>query len=392
MFPKSFSASALRVAALCPSRYVAEIYNKSEKISNDAAGLGTVVHNTLEQFVTLVFMRKEKAYELDFLLRLFEIQYMMKFRTLDRRSDTFFDGVKMLTDWFERDDIRSQNRTVLSVETKTSFPIKIKGYPVIPFNYIWDRFDRMDTEEEEYTVVDYKTNRWQLTHDDLKQDIQAKSYGLAAQIAYPNAKRIWVEFDFLRHKGGPVGVVFTRQDNIDTWKSFKPVFQEIWDTDESAAEERLNKECVWCIRKTECATLASNTSGGGTYGLSIEEKIDRRARIDVQVNGLKAALSELDDQIMEWSKETEQYELETDLTSFKIGLTSPRRSVDPDRAKAILGPDLWDKYGRSSLSVGDAEALIKGIELTDEQKQKLAVCIYKPTGGTPKIQTKLKTP
>src|SRR5690606_25707099 len=156
---------------------------------------------------------------------------------------------------------------VLSVEQKLNFPIKTSA-GMIPFTYILDRLDKI--ENGVYEVVDYKSIRAYIRPEELKGKIQPRAYALAIQIQYPDAEKIFVSFDMLRHNE-KIGVTFTRQDNIDTYRYLQRAAERIIATDEDKTEETINEECKWCIKKTTCDTLARSVAAGTVHSLTIEQ-------------------------------------------------------------------------------------------------------------------------
>lgn len=375
MIPKSFSATAMNVAELCMSRYAAESVAYARGISHTAATIGTSVHGALEMYVIQVHIEKKMEPSLSLLLDLFKMSYMDTFGSADLDTEDYRDGVEMLEAWFKRTDF--SDRTVISAEVKTSFPIKT-SVGDIPFNYIWDRFDQ--TGENEYTVVDYKTNRWAVNPADLKKKIQARAYGLAAQIEYPNAEKIWVNFDMLRHDG-PVGIVFTRADNIATWKFMKEKAEQILATPEDEVKETLNPECLFCVRKQSCKALQSNISVGGVFSIASDEEasVNQRAMMEWQMKGLKSAIAELDVVILAEAKGRDITEFESEMYELNIGVRKTR-SIDPEMAANVLGEELFHKYGGRSLTMSNVDKLIKGSELDAAKKKQLRGLIFQKSG------------
>jgi hypothetical protein len=47
------------------------------------------------------------------------------------------------------------------------------------------------------------------------------------------------------------------------------------------------------------------------------------------------------------------------------------RDVDADRVQMVLGPALWGKYGKANITMAVIDSLLRGSELTDEQKGQL---------------------
>lgn len=386
MIPATISATALQTAMLCMSRFEAENLNRGRGQDIVAAKLGTTVHGALEMFVDLVYLQKTHERTLKLLLELYDISWLKTFGSvMDKKSEDYKDGATMLKNWFERADLEQPGRKVLSVEQKLNFPVKIGGVEV-PFNYILDRFDT--TEDNVYRVVDYKTNRWGVNPADLREKVQPRAYALATQIMYPDASAIWVEFDMLRHDG-PVGAMFTRDDNAETWRTFKKIFQRIADTPEGNAPETLNDQCNFCVRKGTCSALQKNLLVGGVVGMDPISLVDIRARLEYQLKGVKSAIDEIDKILIPNAKEEDWLSLESQSNKIEIGIRETR-DIDPTRAELVLGPDLWAKYGQAKILMSTIDKLLKGDELTNEQKRDLRGLIFK-NQGNPRIAVKQKT-
>lgn len=391
MRPKTFSASAFNVAELCLARYKAEIIERGGGgAANTAATLGTSVHNALELFVQTAIIKQEQEPSLKYLIDLFKMSYMQTFGTADLETQEYLEGYEMLCNWHKRVQPGGVHDfstfEVISCEIKENFPIKT-SIGDIPFNYVWDRHDQLG--ESEFRVVDYKTNRWGINPADLKKKIQARAYGLAAQIKYPQATRIWVEFDMLRHDG-PVGISFSRADNAATWKFFKELAKRIIDTPDDEAEEKLNGECLFCVRKTQCKALLKNIAVGGIHSVSAPEAVDLRAQLEYQVKAAAAAIKELDAKILTEAREQDVMEFESDIHTLQIGVSS-RRSIDPEMAEMVIGPELFRKYGGMSLTITNVEKLLKGSELDTEKKKQLKSLIYQKK-GEPSVKVLSKNP
>ena len=390
MIPKSFSATALQVAEACTARYKAEMLDRARGFgSSTAATLGSAVHGALENYVKITQLDKTQPESEDLLYDLFKISYMTTFGTADLMTEDYFDGMEMLKKWFARTNFSEFE--VISCEVKSNFPIKTTAGK-IPFNYIWDRFDYLG--DGEWRVVDYKTNRWGLRPEDLRKKIQARAYSVAAAIEGKakgrEVKRIWVCFDMLRHDG-MVGVSFNRDDNIAAYNFLKAAAQRVIDTPDDEVEETLNNECLFCVRKQSCKALLKNVSVGGLHSVtSIEEAIDLRAQLDLQAKAINAAVKELDDKIITEAKERDEVEFESDLFVLAIGMSS-QRAVDAEMVERAIGPQLFEKYGGKSFTMGSVDKLLKGNELDASQKSALRGLIYNKR-GEPRVKVQAKNP
>lgn len=347
----------------CPSRWTAEYHYKGGQPSSSAANLGTACHGGLEDFVkqghhtnggTVVTLHD-----------LFLPHYRNAFPTDERLEE----GQEMLTRWYARNMPWDTDRKVLSTETKESFMVPS---PVgdITFNYIWDRCDELPNGEIE--VTDYKTVARPISPESLKDNIQARCYALAAQIRFPDAPRVWVTFDLLRHD--PVGVVFSRDQNIATWKYVKNVAQRILDTDGNNAPEQLNSMCHWCVRKTVCTALRRHVEAGGVLALAdIDAAAKLRMDLENARKGLDAAMGEVDEFVLNYMETEDVLEFETD--EVQVAVTAKKsRSVDGERVKQIVGEEIAGKYGSIGVTVLD-KILKEEAALTDEQRAELKALV-----------------
>jgi hypothetical protein len=326
----------------------------------------------------------EEDYNLPTLLLFYRKSFMDTFHTSDPSGDEYDDGEEMLTKWFGR--TTWDGVEVLSCEIKENFMVKT-SVGDIPFNFIWDRHDKIG--DGIYKVVDYKSNRWALRPDDLKKKVQARCYGLAAQIKYPDAKQIWVEFDMLRHD--PVGIVYTREDNIATWKFIKELAEKIIATAPAAVLETLNPECRFCVRKQVCGALQRNIASGGVFTVTgAADAVDRRAALEYQIAAINSAIAELDDIILTEARATDVMEFESDMNKLEITIGS-RRSVDAGRVEAVIGTEAFEKYGSKSITLAELEKMTRPAnkDFTPEQKKQLKGLIYMKK-GEPKVKVSAK--
>lgn len=376
MLPKSFSASALTTAQLCLARYRAEYIDKAATHSGFAANLGTVLHGALEKFVRELKIKRTIQWEIDKLLEYYQEEYHRVFN-----SDMTWhkEGLGILKKWFERnyifdDVIGSQT---LSVEMKNSFDVNVeingqKGK--VPFNYIIDRMDRLGPGE--YRVVDYKSQRVPVSVNEMHNHLQARAYALATQIKFKDAEKIWVELDFLRYD--KVGVLFTRDNNIETWKMLKREAQRIVDTEADDAPETLNPYCTYCVRAATCKTLHSNINVGGIHSLAIESVAEVYGRLANQLKGLEQVKNELEKKLLLYASENDLLTFDTTNATVKV-TSSSRRELDHAKVVQIIGPELASRYG--TMRLGDVDELLASGLLTDVQKTAIQLAITRKQGN-----------
>ena len=362
MIPKTLSATSVQAYEECPARFEAEYLNRAPSPGGSAASLGSVCHATMEPWVRDGHYLANHSHPEAVLKGLYDEAYWRYFSDQSR----YDEGWDLMKKWLARQDW--SGRTVLSTEEKKNFLVKTSAGD-IPFNYIMDRVDRLDSGDIE--VVDYKSLSQPVSPDKLRQKIQARIYALAAQLEHPDAPRIWVTFDMLRYE--PVGVVFTKEENRETWKYLHALAERI--IADSSPKEQLGNGCRFCIRKSACESLTKHAVAGGVLGISDPAAAAaKRFQLAAAQGAIKALIEELDTFIIDHCRNEDSISFDTD--DYEVVLApSARRQVDPSAVADIIGPALMARYG--NLSISSVDTMLKGNDLTDEQKSQLKQSIRK---------------
>lgn len=376
MKPKTLSASSVQVFESCPARWTAEYYLRARQPSSSAADLGIACHSALEDWVAEGFAT-DASTDFKYLERLFKKHYGSLSPGNNSRLD---EGLEMMKRWYERS--HPLENVVVSTEHKQNFLLPT-SVGKIPFNYIWDRCDQLD--QTEYEIIDYKSVSRPIQPEGLKDKIQARCYGLAAQIAFPDAERIWVTFDLLRYD--PVGIVFTKEENRDTWRYLRGLAERIIATDGNNPPEQLNPECRWCVRKQVCTSLQRHEAVGGHLSISDPEKAAvQRLQLESARSGLEAAIKEMDEVILDHMEREDILQFETDDVVVKA-TSKRRRDVDSTMVGRVVGEELMAKYG--SVGVTAIDRMLKSGDLTEEQGAELKRLIrYKHSAPSVKVEPK----
>lgn len=362
------SASAMDVWEHCPSRYVADrLAGRGGQRGSHAATVGSILHRALELYVTTTVMTAEyvKGWPT---LRIFLMQAMQEETgDCDTDSDLWKECEPIAKSWLKRRENEWDNFTVLSCEIKKNFTVyDLTDGHTLPFNFIMDRFDQLG--EHEYRVVDYKSFSQPIGPDVLHEKIQARVYALAAQIMHPDAERIWVEFDLIRHDKS-VATYFTRQDNIDTWNRIRRVCEQIIAQEPDEAPERLNDTCLWCIKKTTCSALQGNIKADGvaSYGEDFAAIVDARALLAMQKKAATEALAELDEYILSVLKKNQMEGADTQYTTLKVKRRAFSK-ITPEIIRNMVGDKLFFAYGSVSMTMPQFKELLEDPELDDTQR------------------------
>ena len=364
MIPKTISASSLNTADLCLARYKAENLDFTPSPRDAvAANIGTSVHGGLQYYVQAVYIDKTASPSLELLEKFYRESYLKTFDSVEYDTPEYKDGWDLCVKWFNRTDL--SGREVLSVERKLRLPVP-SSVGDIPMTYIIDRLDRYEEDGKVILeVVDYKTIRAMLSPDQVRAKLQARIYDLAIRSQYKDQyDEIRVIFDLLRHD--QVGVIFRREEAVETWTGIKARLERIIATDGANPPETLNSECPYCVRKTQCSALRRNIAGGGIFKIADDIGAVAKMRMEMQYQskGLEAAIAELDGILIEKAKQEKVLRYTEDGLEVSISARKTR-NIDSVAAAKILGPDVMARYGK--LNVTTVDKLIASEELTPEQ-------------------------
>ncbi len=114
-----------------------------------------------------------------------------------------------------------------------------------------DRIDRIELDggRVRIEVTDYKSNILPFTRDEIENSRQLGLYDIVVRVLFPEADEFECIYDMLRW--GRFPVTFS-----DEFRSYlRSYFTNLWSQIAAAEvpEERLNKYCRWCERRSECA-------------------------------------------------------------------------------------------------------------------------------------------
>lgn len=375
MIPKSLSATSAQVYEECPARWKVEYMERAPQPSNTAADLGTACHEAFEEFVAGGY-HVTHPHDKAVIQAFYERAYWHLFADASR----FQEGLDLVHKWMARQ--QWDGRTVLSTEKKLSLTLKT-SVGEIPFNYIMDRKDRLANGDIE--VVDYKSIGQPLSPEALKHKVQARAYALAAQIEHPEAERVWVTFDLLRFE--PIGIVFTKEENRATWQYLHELAERIIANED--AEERLGSGCRFCIRRHVCGSLAKHAAAGGALGITDpEDAAQRRFLLAAAKSAIEQNIAELDGFILDHCRTNNLTGYST--PDYEVSLSvSGRRQANAQAIAGIVGDHIVAKYG--DLKVGVVDNLLKGDELTAEQKSRVRQTLTK-TFSEPTVKVTQRSP
>lgn len=393
------SASSLQTLEECPAKYKALYVDYiPQGGGNTPANEGTALHYALEKFVEETCIKKTHDWsDVARLKELYTEGWKSSFGTNLVNKEIAKEAFKILKQWHDRHDFTDIE--VLSVESKEFMPIKDRsGNPYgIDLTYIFDRCDFYtdpNTGLKTLKVVDYKSVRMRWTHDEVSKKIQPLIYAMAALTKYQNLNpdSIWVEIDLLRFNE-TIGVRFTREDCIRTYRYLQDTIQDLLNIDPDKVPYTIGPGCRYCPIKITCPSLIKNANSGGTLGnivnTDIKDVVKTREELKARLDALSSLIGDLDDQIFEYAKENDSSSFNSGDFDVKLTSVGKRAISDMEVVAKILGPQIMEREGR--INVTDIDRLAKNGEITEDQVKKIQPFMEKKY-GSPSVKISRKGP
>jgi len=184
------SYSKISTYLKCPLRYKYIYVDNLPTIERGYFSLGNSVHKVLEKFYSpeenfLVLKKKPYTYLLE-LLDLYWIKNGYSSEIEEKKAKEV--AKSMLTSYYRRNIFGF--RPAYEVESAFSVPflgLELKG-----------RFDRIDSEEDGFAIVDYKTNSFLQEHFREEEILQPVIYRIAGEEKYGRNSVKRVSFHYLR--------------------------------------------------------------------------------------------------------------------------------------------------------------------------------------------------
>ena len=170
---------------------------------------------------------------------------------------TYQEGLDMVRAYF-RIHKAVDHMTVLGVELPFTMTIESDdGEIIFKVTGVIDRVDRVGPGHID--VVDYKTNRFMFTREELDTDLQMSMYGIAIRALFPWATEVTFSFDMLRHN-----IRQRTRRNKEQLNRAADYVIAIGRRIETSLEFRanLNPLCPWCDHREACATYDQAVRNG----------------------------------------------------------------------------------------------------------------------------------
>ncbi len=180
-----FSYSRIDTYKMCPSKYFYTYIQKEPRTFGEAAVLGNVVHDVLEDNVSSVELldsvKIQNAYEKHLATRDPSGQI---------NPELVGVGKEILEEFYDQYS-----------ETKFDVLHKEYGFRFVLGSYLISGYiDRIDSwGEDGVKIIDYKTGKWEVSPKDIPANLQLGIYAMAVDYIYPD-KKVYAELYYLRSR------------------------------------------------------------------------------------------------------------------------------------------------------------------------------------------------
>ena len=243
------SYSRFELFIQCPAKFYHRYVGKSagKQDPESPAILGSLAHKVLENSYRQLL---DEGYSGSLKAKndVFQKHLKLCLNEDDYPPALFQPAQDVLKQYVENEYFQAEN--IISLEQQFVFELGTLGE--IPILGYIDRIDQPDSDTVK--IVDYKSNRMLFTAEELKQNLQASIYILAAKEMFPDTANIEMQFHMLRH--GIVQRTFRTAEELEEARDFMLLLaQKIRNIDPAVCPpESLNNYCPWCEYRQLCCT------------------------------------------------------------------------------------------------------------------------------------------
>jgi len=238
-----YSHSRLSNYENCPLQFKFKYIDKIKDSWGIEAFLGSQVHEVIHYIYKKVKTGQIPALSLvlQYYKELWDKKFNSKMRIVRKEfsaNDYFKIGEELISSYYEK--YKPFNENIIGMEKGILIDLNGDG------KYLLRGFiDKLIHNKEEgiYEIHDYKTNKSLKSQEELDKDKQLALYSLGVKDLYPDAKKIVLKWNFLRH-----GEIRTSSRTDMELKELKEKVIELIQKIEKEAEWPAKKSglCDWC--------------------------------------------------------------------------------------------------------------------------------------------------
>ena len=344
------SYSAIETYKQCPQKYKFQELDRIKTPKSKEALFGTVIHSALK----FMFQKSPLFPTLDEVVAYYRENWPsretfqadakndpLKMSITEAEEKAYFeDGIKMLRRFYEKN--APWNFNVVDLESR--FDILLEDEKTGKAHVLAGIIDRIDKNNDEYEIIDYKTAKRMPSQADVDKNLQLSLYSLGLQKRWPHIdpEDIKLTLYFIKH-GEKLSTTVTREKTEATKKEILETIRDI----EARVEEKKDFEpmpsalCNWCAFKPICPAWKHQYRKFETQNSKSETDIDATLK---EFFELRKVVGDKEDEIAELQKKIREYMDSQGLTRVFSDdgtvskKTIQRFSYDFEKIKALLSP------------------------------------------------------
>lgn len=344
------SYSAIETYKQCPKKYKFQELDRIKTPKSKEALFGTAVHAALK----FMFQKSPLFPTLDEVVSYYRENWPAReaFQT-DSKNDPlkmpwseadekayFEDGVRMLRGFYEKNAPWNFN----VVDLESHFDILLEDEKTGKTHILAGIIDRIDKNQDEYEIIDYKTAKRMPAQADVDKNLQLSLYSLGIQKRWPHIdpEDIKLTLYFVKH-GEKLSTTATSEKTEATKKEILETIREI----EARIDEKKEFEpmpsplCNWCAFKPICPAWkhqyrkfeARSSKSETDIGATLKEFFALRK----EAKGNEDKISELQARIREYMDSQGLTRVFSD-DGTVAKKTIQRFSYDFEKIRALLSP------------------------------------------------------
>ncbi len=344
------SYSAIETYKQCPQKYKFQELDRIKTPKSKEALFGTAIHSALK----FMFQKSPLFPTLDEVISHFRENWpsreafqadskndLLKMPITEAEEKAYFeDGIKMLRRFYEKN--APWNFNVVDLESR--FDILLEDEKTGKTHVLAGIIDRIDKNNDEYEIIDYKTAKRMPSQADVDKNLQLSLYSLGIQKRWPHIdpEDIKLTLYFVKHTE-KLSTTATREKTEATKKEILETIRDI----EARIEEKKDFEpmpsalCNWCAFKPICPAWKHLYRNSKSQITNSKEEVDTilkeffELRKDVNVKEEKIA--ELQASIRKYMDSQGLTRVFSDAGTVSKK-TIRRFSYDFEKIKALLSP------------------------------------------------------
>ena len=177
-----YSVSQLKTYEQCPKKYLYQYIYKIPTGSKHYFDFGTSMHSVLEEIQPLAKKLNEKELTLRGLSELSKQWISKSYIDAKQEKEYYEKGIDIIKSFVKKEQTLFKNSTTISLEKK--FEFTVEGKRILGF------IDRIEKEDNDVFILDYKTSNSKELKSKLKENIQLYVYAMAMKYDNINPKKM----------------------------------------------------------------------------------------------------------------------------------------------------------------------------------------------------------